>query len=585
MRTSPAHSFLERTMKKLPHPVALLVLAVVGMPAGAAAQTHGSKALATSSTAALSDTSRVRKWREDLAFIEQQIRTLHPRPFAHCPEAAFDSAARAIEARIPTSDDARLATECMRMVALLHDGHTMLVGTFPPLGFHSVLPVSLRPFADGLYVAAADSAQASLLGARVTKIGDLAADEAIARVASATSGDNQFTELDRVPAFLMMPTLLYSIGVSHDRESVSLELERAGGRRQTVRVNGASAPDGFPQMFLESEPLYPPAWVTARKVSGDKLPLMDQRPGDSWWFTYQPETKIVYLRFRNIDPVTDGIAYPEFYRELFFTVDSLKPRALVIDLRHDHGGNNTILDSFVRGVVERPWLDREGGVFTLIDRGTFSAAMNAAVFLEQQTRTRFIGEPTGGRVSHYGDARHFETPNYHMLFNVSTVPWLARIPGDPREFIAPDIAVPWTFADWRDGKDRALDAATDAAWNGTLAQRVLEAAHRSGPAAGKAAYDAWVKEHPNPWAKDATGQLPAFLSDLGDQQMWRDAETLSEAYTLIAPESATAWRYLGEAQYHLGERDAAIGSCRKAIGLTSFAPMARLLLERMGEKP
>ena len=575
-------------MTSIPRWFAAFSAAALVLPALATAQTHtppaGGPPPRAATAAELADTARVRKWREDVRFITTQVRTLHPRPFTHVSEAAFDSATRAIEARVPTTDDAHLAVDCMRLVAMLRDGHSACVGTFPPLGFLSVLPVALRPFADGVYVIAADSAHAALAGARVTKIGELSADDAIARVGTVVNSDNRSTELDRVPLFLMMPKLLEVVGVSRDANAVTLELEQ-GGRTQRVTLRGASAPDGFPQQFLETEPEFPASWATARRVAPEKLPRMDQRPADAWWFRYEPESKLVYLRLRRIEPVSSGLAYPEFYRELFFAVDSLKPRALIVDLRHDHGGNNTILDPLIRGIVERPWLDREGGLFTLIDRGTFSAAMNAAVFLDQSTSTRFVGEPTGGRVNHYGDARGFETPNFHLLLNVSTVPWLARFPQDPREWIAPEIAVPWTFADWRDGRDPAYEAAVDAAWNGTLAQRVFEAARRGGTAAGKTAYDAWLKEHPNPWVTEPNGQLVSLASDLGDQRDWKGARLLAETYTVIDPKSATAWRLLAEAEYQLGNRDGAVAAARKATTLTNFAPFARLLLERMGEKP
>lgn len=581
-------------MISIPNWFAAFAAAALVLPAPALAQTHspttaermraGGPPARAATAAELADTARVRKWREDVRFITTQVRTLHPRPFTHVSESAFDSAARAIEAKIPTNEDARLAVECMKLVALLRDGHSACVGTFPPVGFISVLPVELRPFADGVYVAAADSAHAALAGARVTRIGEMSADDAIARVGTVVNSDNRSTELDRVPLFLMMPKLLEVLGISHDADAVTLELEQ-GGRTQRVTLHGGSAPDGFPQEFLETEPQYPASWATARRVAPGKLPRMDQRPADAWWFRYEPESKIVYLRLRRIEPISDGLAYPEFYRQLFFAVDSLKPRALVIDLRHDHGGNNTILDPLIRGIVERPWLDREGGLLTLIDRGTFSAAMNCAVFLDQSTSTRFVGEPTGGRVNHYGDAKHFETPNFHLLLNVSTVPWLARFPQDPREWITPEIAVPWTFADWRDGRDPAYDAAVDAAWNGTLPQRVYDAARRGGTAAGKAAFDAWVKEHPNPWNPEVGGMLASLASDLGDQRDWKGARLMAETYTVIDPKSATAWRLLAEAEFQLGNRDAAVAAARKATTLASFAPFARLLLERMGEKP
>src|SRR5439155_2068266 len=155
----------------------------------------------------LADTARVRRWREDLAFVVDRVTTVHPRPFAFSSRAAFDSAAAAIGQRIATTDDARLAADCMRLVASLGDGHTILIGTFPALGFDAVLPLWLRPCEDGLYVGAAGPPFARAAGAKVVSIGGVAADQALERVLAITSGDNRYTRLDRAPLFLMMPSL------------------------------------------------------------------------------------------------------------------------------------------------------------------------------------------------------------------------------------------------------------------------------------------------------------------------------------------------------------------------------------------
>ena len=132
-----------------------LIAGILALPVpGAAAPPAHPPAPAATPTAAtpqaLADTARVRRWREDLRFVTDRVTSVHPRPFAFSSRAAFDSAAAAIERRIPGTDDAGLAIEIMRMLAVLGDGHTMAVGTFPQLGFDAVLPLWLRPFEDGL---------------------------------------------------------------------------------------------------------------------------------------------------------------------------------------------------------------------------------------------------------------------------------------------------------------------------------------------------------------------------------------------------------------------------------------------------
>ncbi len=533
---------------------------------------------------ALADTSRTRRWAQDVDFVADRVLTLHPRPFGRCSRAAFDSAHAAILAHVSTWNDARLGIETMRWVAMLQDGHTMAVATFPPLGFDRVMPLVLRPCEDGLFVAAAAPEYATAVGAKVVGVGSLDADAALARVRSITSGDHDRTKLDRVPLFMMLPAAWKALGATDDEGRVTFELERAG-ERERVTVAGGAPPEGFPEAYLETEPRIPATWKSARRLPAAGAPRCDQRPGDAWWFEVLPDSQVLYLRMRRMDAISGGRTVAEFYRELFATVDRVRPRALVVDLRHDHGGSNNIVDALVRGIVQRPWLDRPGGVYAMIDRGTFSAAMNAAVFLEAQTRVTFVGEPTAGGLNHYGDAAGVHTPNVGMLLQVSTVPWLSRFPQDGRPWIAPQIAAPSTWADWSGGRDTALEAVLDAVAHGTPYERALEAAKQRGADAGLEALNAWRAAHPNPWETSATDLAAKYEDDLQDAGRWADAVAFADVLVKRSPDSALAWRLAGSAHEGAGDRAKAIECYRRTLALNPRAQVARMMLERLGEKP
>ena len=533
----------------------------------------------------LADTARVRRWREDLAFVVDRVTTVHPRPFAFSSRAAFDSAAAAIGQRIATTDDAGLAADCMRLVASLGDGHTILIGTFPALGFDAVLPLWLRPCEDGLYVGAAGPPFARAAGAKVVSIGGVAADQALERVLAITSGDNRYTRLDRAPLFLMMPALLKTLGLAAARDRVTIEIERPDGKREQLAVSGGRPPAGYPDAFLESEPRVPAGWTGARRFPSGGPPRCDLNEADAWWLEYLQEYRVLYLRMRRVDAVSGKLAYFEFFRKLFRMMDELKPRAFVIDLRHDHGGNNSILDPLIRGIVERPWIDRDGALFAIVDRGTFSAAMNAAVFLDNQTRVTFVGEPTGGRVNHYGDAPELHTPNLRLLLQVSTVPWMSRFPTDERKWITPDLAVRSTFADWSDGRDRALEAVIDVVLRGSLGSRILEAARANGLQAGAEARDAWRRQYPNPWNEGLERRPLRLAGDLMDSGQAAEAATLCEVLVGLDPGSYLAWRTLGEALIAREDNAHAADALRHALEINPHGETARMMLERLGEKP
>ena len=75
--------------------------------------------------------------------------------------------------------------------------------------------------------------------------------------------------------------------------------------------------------------------------------------------------------------------------------------------------------------------------------------------LEQYTDAVFVGEPTGGKINHYGDSRRITLPNSGVTVRVSTL-WWQGDERDKRPWKAPDIAAEPTFADYRANRDPAL---------------------------------------------------------------------------------------------------------------------------------
>jgi len=80
-------------------------------------------------------------------------------------------------------------------------------------------------------------------------------------------------------------------------------------------------------------------------------------------------------------------------------------RRLVVDLRGNPGGDNSLNPALVRSLIRTEWVSEPGALFVLIDGGTFSAAMNLAEDLERWLPSVFVGSGTGARPNTYGDAR------------------------------------------------------------------------------------------------------------------------------------------------------------------------------------
>jgi hypothetical protein len=538
-------------------------------------------ALAAGSSA---DTARIAGWREDLRFLTTMVRAIHPRPFARLPEAAFDSAAASLEGRLPALSDAEVAVDLMRLMASLEDGHSGLMATSPVYGFDAWLPLRIESFDDGLRVIAAPREHARHLGARVVRIGALPAEEALERVQGMVSGDNDYSRLDRATLFLMMPRVLQVLGIAPAVDAVRYEVEDAGGGRASFEVKAVPS-RGHPEWYFSGEGVPVEGFRVARDTSAAAAPLHLRQPERPWWFTWLPEPRVVYFQFRSVDPADADETFSRFCARLFAFTDSVRARALVIDLRHNGGGNNTILQPLIHGLIRRDTsVNQPGRLYAVIGRTTFSAAMNCANWLEEHTRVTFVGEPTGGRPNHYGDNRRLPLPNSKLTLLVSQWPWQARLPWDDRPWIAPQLAAPPRFAAWSANRDPALEAILAELRAGPWTERLRALALAGDETALAAALSEHRAAFPDRWGRTCERDLRDLAQALADAGQARAAVAVARLGTVAYPRSASAWTALGEAHRRADQREPAIAAFRRALELDPNQRFARVMLERLGAR-
>ena len=129
---------------------------------------------------------------------------------------------------------------------------------------------------------------------------------------------------------------------------------------------------------------------------------------------------------------------------------------MVVDFRGCHGGDNQKFRALLLEFIRDGHLDQLGRFFVISDRATFSAAVNAVNDLERLTNSILIGEPTAGAPSSWGDPKKITLPNSGLIARISTTYWRDWTPSPSRAWIAPDIPVALTSADYFAGRDPAL---------------------------------------------------------------------------------------------------------------------------------
>ena len=400
-------------------------------------------------------------WRGDAHFLVAAVDSLHPRPYRWYRRAAWDSAAADLERRLPTLRYDQAVAGFSQLLGMLRDGHSRLdqlqlashsrptLAALPGPGFGAAYPIDWEVFADGLRIVRATAAHADLLGAHVVAIGGRPVAAAVEALAPLIPTDNSMWTLNALPAFLRSPGYMSAAGLARDPTApLQLALVDASGHRRETTVS-PERPDSTAR------------WISADAEVRIPLPLTRRLPGPFAYADLGDTARTVFARIREIvnEPGQERVA--QFVARLFAHLDSLGSRRLILDLRGNGGGNNYLNQPLVHALIMRPALDRTGRLFVVVDRGTFSAAVSLAADLERETHARFVGEPTGAAPNSPGDPAHVTLPASGLIVRISTVFWQGSDPRDPRAFIAPDLPVMPTWADWLGHRDPAL-AAIDA---------------------------------------------------------------------------------------------------------------------------
>ncbi len=128
---------------------------------------------------------------------------------------------------------------------------------------------------------------------------------------------------------------------------------------------------------------------------------------------------------------------------------------LIVDVRHNNGGNAELLTPLVRTLIS---FNANGGhLFVITGRYTFSAAQIFINQVERWTRAVFVGEPSGSSPNFVGEETELVLPFSGVHGSIST-----RLhqtdPMDDRKLIAPRLPVALSSANYFANRDPALDA-------------------------------------------------------------------------------------------------------------------------------
>lgn len=525
------------------------------------------------------DTLTSADWREDLHFMAAEISRLHRNVYHQVTRQQFDSAVADLDARIPTLSREQVLTGFARIVALVGDGHTHLPLPWDSAAGFGRYPIALYRFADGFYVAGADPTYAQLVGGKVVSIAGRPVDEMYAAVTPLISRDpgNRMWYQLYAGAYMATPEVLEALGlvpkggratmvVQRNGREVAAELAR-GGRPSATSQNGWVTGGG---------------WVTMHDSLKAPGPLWTRRPDDGFWLQYLPAARALYVQYNAVqDGDKETVAH--FFGRACADVTRRHADRMILDLRLNGGGDNTLNAEVVKTIMRTAPINRRGHLFVIIGRNTFSAAQNFVNSLERYTDAIFVGEPTGANPNQYGDAVPVRLRHSGVVLYVSTLWWQDLDSRDRREWTAPEIAAEMTSADFRAGRDPALEAALRWRPEPDLADRMLVALGQSDTALAFGRYRGY-RDDPRHAYADTDRLLQEAARRAAAAGRLADAMAVAELNVREHPRSSDAQAYLAEGYARTGHKDLAIAGFERAIALdstNSFA-LARLAALRGG---
>jgi hypothetical protein len=528
--------------------------------------------LCTFEVAAQEPVDRDARWTADLDFLVEQLLEIHPDPFWSIDRSTFESEVASVRDRIAELDDSHIAVELMRICALLDDGHTSIRRSSAGPDFQDQYPVVLYPFEDGVFLSSANADYADYVGGRVLRVGSMDVDDALARAATVASGENEYTIKDRAYRVLTQPTVVHVLGISPEADRMDITVLKDGAERMFTVTPVAD--DDF--TFVGPE-VISPGGVSARSAPP---PLHLQELDEAFWMHYLEDEDLLYVGFHRVTNGEDE-SLASFVERVFAFADEHEVSTFVLDIRYNHGGNNQLLKPLIHGLIRRnETINRPGHFYTVLGRGTFSAAVSCTAWLEEHTDVRFVGEPAGSKPNHWGDARHVVLPNSAIQVSISAWRWQTRLPWDDRPWFAPQIPAPPTFADYVAGRDPALAAILVDRGAPSLEQMVRSALAGEGVSAVGDALDRYLERRPDRWTTSEAEINRLGYTLMGEGQI-EAAIAVFQHNADRYPASANCYDSLAEAHLAAGHHEQAIALYRKALEVDPDFANAQAMLDRI----
>jgi tetratricopeptide (TPR) repeat protein len=386
--------------------------------------------------------SRDEGWRYDLHYLAREIERLHVHPYHATSAEAFEQKVNDIDCRIPELSDRQVVFAFMQLLGMLGNGHNFIVPAFGEKGSFNQLPMQFYWFSDGLFVVNAIEPYRQWIGHKVEQVGDSSTLKALELIKTVNPRDNEMQQRWLAPYYIGLPSVLEGLGIVDNAGAVSLTLSDSRGARHLV------SPEIKPMSFSGFPKL--PGLST-----GDS-PLYLRNNNDNYWFEKLPK-QLLYVQFNDVAD-KESQSLKQFSEQIQQLIIEGQVADMVLDLRHNSGGDGSLNAPMVATTVLFNALRPKGKLFVLIGRNTFSAAHNLVMSITELTDAVLVGEPSGSRPNAISESGWFNLPYSKQTGLISSQFHQYGAPEDHRIWIAPHVPVSLSSEQYFKGEDPVMTA-------------------------------------------------------------------------------------------------------------------------------
>jgi hypothetical protein len=269
----------------------------------------------------------------------------------------------------------------------------------------------------------------------------------MAQMADFTSRDNAMGISWIAPFLLRFRGFLEALGTPIDVQGLRIQFGDRQGGVITDTIPLVPVPTwrgGVPKLIASQLPGAPPA------------PLYLSNVSTPYWLKDLPEKNAVYVQFNQVmdDPAESLGAFAQRLRT---ALTGHPPQTLIVDVRHNNGGNADLLPPLLAVLREFEATHPHSQLVVLTGRNTFSAAQIFIAQVDRDTKAIFVGEPSSSKPNFVGEENQITLPWSGAVGSISNR-YHETIPEDTRSWIEPTIKVELTARDYFANRDPVLDA-------------------------------------------------------------------------------------------------------------------------------